>query len=107
MKKYTTFLLSIVLSAVILTSCDDYLDKAPASVLPEEQVFGIYSNFLKYFDAVYDGPTLNTIKNGYTLFFNETYWSITWESITDQTDQGALEECFIIKSGTLGPTISY
>jgi hypothetical protein len=108
MKKYITFFLGIVFSTVLLTSClEDYLDKAPASVLPEEQVFGIYTNFLKYFEAVYSGSTTRFIRNGFTLFFNQTYWSITWESITDMTDQGALEECFVIKGGNMGGIISY
>jgi starch-binding outer membrane protein, SusD/RagB family len=108
MKKFIIIFLSISLSAGILTSClKDYLDKAPASVLPDDQVFGIYTNFLKYFDGTYNGATTRFIRNGFTLFFNQTYWSITWESITDMTDQGALEECFVIKGGNMGGIINY
>lgn len=108
MKKYKTIILSIGLSAVILTSCfEKYLDKAPASVLPDEQVFGIYTNFMKYFYAVYNGGGTRYIRNGFPLFFNQTYWSITWESITDMTDQGALEECFVIKGGNMGGIVNY
>lgn len=107
MKKYI-FLISICISSVLITSCKDYLDKAPEQGLNEEEIFANADNFRLFFNAVYEGQsTYNgnardfNIKTAFPLYFN--YWDqkYTWEGITDAADQGRYMEGHNFKSGAV------
>lgn len=77
-----------------LVSCEDYLDKTPASNLTEEQVFGNYKNFQGFVDLFYGsklmaynaqiltvcldvGDDVGSTKN-FTMSYNIPYGNYLW-----------------------------
>jgi hypothetical protein len=104
MKKYT-ILFYIVLILLVSNSClEKYLDIAPESGLNEEIVFSKYENFLKYFNTVYYGKTVtnktDNMQCGVAIKFNTSGYTLTWESLTDMSDQGVTGTQNLVKKGT-------
>lgn len=100
MKKHINIFLVAGFCVVLLSSCfKEYLDKAPESGLTEEDVFSKYSNFTKFFDAVYYGDGNYNIRTVYPFYFDSSSDKFTWESLTDMADQGRLLHSQLIKSG--------
>ena len=57
MKKITTILLSVAAAFALslsVTSCEDYLDKAPASDISDADVFGNFTAFQGYIEQLYN-----------------------------------------------------
>lgn len=106
MKKYT-FLFTAALCFLTLLSCTDYLDKAPESGLTEEDVFGKYANFKKFFYAVYDGKDNRNIKCAHSLFFAEQDQRYGLEALTELADNGRQIGGQVIKGGTMGASIGF
>lgn len=105
MKKYLVLPI-ILMFLFILPSCTDYLDKAPESGLTEEDVFGKYANFKKFFYSVYEGKDNRNIKCAYPLYF--TFWDQKhgWDALTDIEDSGRIFSSQLIKQGVLGATVN-
>jgi hypothetical protein len=114
MKKNIIYLLVIGLITLLLSSClEKYLDKAPEAGLSEKEVFSTYENFKKYFNVVYSGyairypgstnPNFTGNKN-YSLrsvspFFLCTAQTFSYEAMSPMTDQGAIAGGTNIKTG--------
>ena len=57
MKKITTILLGVAtafLLSLSVTSCEDYLDKAPASDIGDADVFGDFTSFQGFIEQMYN-----------------------------------------------------
>ena len=65
--KTVSYLLILVLGAVLLSSCEEYLEKTPEATVTEEDVFGTYESFQGFVDANY-GEVIN---------YNTTYATTT------------------------------
>jgi hypothetical protein len=59
---------SILLSAVVLVSCEEYLMKAPETNISEEEAFQNFTNFQGYTEELY-----NIIPD-----FSNSYWTSNW-----------------------------
>lgn len=106
--KKTFVLILICISTILITSCKEYLDKAPEQGLIEEEIFTNADNFRLFFNAVYEGQsTYNgnardfNLKPAYPLYFNFWDQKYTWEGITDAADQGRYMEGHNLKSGSV------
>lgn len=100
---------------IFVSSCDTYLDKAPESDFTEEEVFSNYSNFKKYFDAIYLGNQNNRTGNkmensnlqvAFTVYFNAGSRKFSIEQMTDFCDNGREREHQPIKTGNMGNNIT-
>lgn len=99
-------MLCLGMCVLFMPSClEDYLDKAPASGLTEQDVFSKYENFKNYFEGVYEGPSNLNIKQGFSLYFSGWDQKYTWDGITDMIDMGRIRESHTIKGGEMGSTI--
>ena len=101
MKKYLNIFLLSILISVMLSSClEEYLDKAPESGLSYDEVFTKYENFILYFNTIYTGYIGKNFQNlggvyefnmtsAYPMFLSklQTY---SWEGLTPMCDQGYL-----------------
>lgn len=111
------FCLLIVTGVVFMTSCEDYLDKAPESGLSDEDVFSKYENFMKYFDGIYTGQTqlpqrpttpalawwdLN-IKNAHPLYYCVRDQKTTWDTYTEVADAARGLSGLVFKTGSFLP----
>lgn len=105
MKRYL-FLPIIWLCILTSTSCTDYLDKAPESGLMEEEVFGKYTNFKKFFNAVYAGKDNRNIKCSYSLYFSDWDQKFSYDALTELADNGRLLAGQTMKNGMMGADIS-
>lgn len=104
--KRSILLLITLLSVLANVSCTDYLDKAPESGLTEEDVFTKYTNFQKFFDAVYDGKDKKVIKCGYPMYFALQDLRYGIEALTELVDNGRILSGQTIKGGTMGAEIN-
>ncbi|MEL7588214.1 MAG: RagB/SusD family nutrient uptake outer membrane protein [Prolixibacteraceae bacterium] len=110
MKKY----IYLAMLTVILASCEDnFLDKAPESGLTEEEVFSKYENFQKFFNVVYDGTRKSgnnwynyNIRTAFPLYFNFWDQKFTWETTTDAADAGRFIKAQTFKSGQVSSFIN-
>ncbi|WP_340105924.1 RagB/SusD family nutrient uptake outer membrane protein [Rhodohalobacter sp. 8-1] len=66
--KYTIFGFCILLSAVLLVSCEEFLSKSPETNISEEEAFKNFTNFQGYTEELY-----NTIPD-----FSNSYWTSNW-----------------------------
>lgn len=105
MKRYV-ILFTAALCFLTHLSCTDYLDKAPESGLTEEDVFSKYTNFKKFFNAVYDGKDNRNIKCAHALNFTQWDQRYGLEALTELADNGRMIGGQIIKGGTMGASIS-
>ena len=64
--KSTLYILTILTAACLAYSCEDYLEKTPASDISEEQVFGNYRNFQGYLDELYGTGLIRYIGQCFT-----------------------------------------
>lgn len=106
MKKYI-LLFFAALCVLTYSSCTDYLDKAPEAGLTEEDVFGKYANFKKFFYAVYDGKDNRNIKCAHALFFAQQDQRYGLEALTELADNGRMIGGQVIKGGTMGASIGF
>ena len=114
MKKYITILLAPVLLTVLLSSCiESFLDKAPESGLTTADVFSKYDNFKRFFDAIYEGNKSDAgtwraynIKTAFSLYFDFWDQKYTMESLTDMSDMGRLMDSQVIKGGSISAIIN-
>lgn len=98
MKKIFRLIL-VGLMAICSVSClNKYLDRAPDAGLSEEEVFGKYANFKKYFYSVYNGSNFN-IRCHYPLVFHGNNQKMTLEGLTDMCDMARIQRCQPIKQG--------
>jgi starch-binding outer membrane protein, SusD/RagB family len=87
MKRYKILTLLIGLLISFLISCsEDFLDKAPESGIPEQEVFTKYENFLKYFRQVYEGS--NNIRSAFPVQSYRQSIMGSYDSFTELNDQG-------------------
>lgn len=111
MKKHFILFLCIGLFAILISSCEQYLDKAPESNYTEEEVFANYNNFKLYFDAVYNGlPNPNgrdnwSIKNGFPFYWAGIPRKFGYDQLTELADGGMMRENQVIKGGSMGKNI--
>lgn len=71
--KYSIIGFCILLSTVVLVSCDEYLMKAPETNISEEDAFENFTNFQGYTEELY-----NTIPD-----FTNAYWTNNWNFADD------------------------
>ena len=95
-------ILCICLCLFLVSACENYLDKAPESGLSEQKVFSSYKNFIKFFDAVYEGNGQNNIKMAYNLNWNFIGWHFTTECLTDMSDYKGSGLQISMKGGVMG-----
>ncbi len=106
MKRYI-LILCLGLFPVLMSSClKSYLDKAPDSGLTEADVFTKYENFKKFFETVYEGPSNQNIKCGFSLFFSFWDQKYTWDALTDMSDAGRLMEGQTVKGGQVSSVVN-
>lgn len=83
MKKLKYYLLALVLGAIALPSCEDYLQvDEDATALAEDEIFGSYNAFQGFVDQLYEG-ILDVNKSGICVSANlagETMGSKGWNS---------------------------
>jgi hypothetical protein len=112
MKKIVIIII-LGVSLILPTAClKEYLDKAPAQGLTEDQIFTKLDNFKLFFDAVYAGTKYvgtawddYNIKNAFPLYFGLWDQKYTYEAVTDAADQGRYMEGQAWKSGNMSETI--
>lgn len=97
MKKQAYNIILALFATLCIVSCG-YLDKAPDAGLSEEEVFGKYANFKKYFYSVYSGANFN-IRCHYPLIFAGNNQKFTLEGCTDMCDMTRLQRCQPVKLG--------
>ncbi len=72
----------------------DYLDVDPELGLSDEEVFGSYSTFRKYFDYIYDtcsGKNKECILVAYPFYFDLfQQYAFSWYNTTDMSDAGRM-----------------
>lgn len=72
----------------------DYLDVDPELGLSDEEVFGSYSTFRKYFDYIYDtcsGNNKECILVAYPFYFDLfQQYAFSWYNTTDMSDAGRM-----------------
>jgi len=106
MKKYLKIIVFTGILTMILPAClEEYLNEAPDAGLTTDVVFSKYTNILKYFDAVYEGPSYNNIRVAHPLQFS-IRMEYTWDGMTDMSDNGRQYESQSIKAGQMGGTIN-
>lgn len=66
--KYTIIGFCILLSAVVLVSCEEYLMKAPETNISEDEAFTNFNNFQGYTEELY-----NVVPD-----FSNSYWTSNW-----------------------------
>jgi len=119
MKKHIILILMCIgLSAIFISSCENYLDKAPVSTFTEDEVFSNYNNFMKYFDAIYKGqPGYNSNSINYLnssnifvsfpLYLNGIPRAYSMDQVTDLCDGGWIRENQAIKAGNMGNYVGF
>jgi starch-binding outer membrane protein, SusD/RagB family len=109
MKKYIIIFLVIGLGSFSLPSCQDYLDKAPAAGVNQDQIFTKYVNFQLYFNSVYEGVSGSVPYNmkcgGYNMYWALATSQFTWDELTDLSILG-IDEQGSIRGGMMGGFIS-
>jgi len=90
MKKYILYILCLTGCLWTLSSCTDYLDKAPSSGLTEDEVFGNLTNFRQFFDGVYNAGSNLNIKCAYNAYFQIWDQKASWDCLTDLEDQARM-----------------
>jgi starch-binding outer membrane protein, SusD/RagB family len=113
MKKIIILFILLGMSLVFPTSClKEYLDKAPAQGLNEQEIFTKVDNFKKFFDAVYSGRKVYSgsyrdfnIKMAYQLYWDLWDQKYSIASVTDASDNGRYMEGHAWKSGNMSETI--
>jgi hypothetical protein len=100
MRKIYSYIIILLFFGVFSQSClEDYLDRAPESGLTTEEVFSKYENFVKFFDAVYEGTATDdpsqpttwhpfNLKTSYNLYLTQSDFRSTWEALTETADMG-------------------
>jgi hypothetical protein len=116
MKKYLTIIvLTGILSTIIPSCSENYLNEAPEAGLTTDVVFSKYTNIVKFFDSVYDGQRVvlvngsnathdYNIKTAHPLYF-ALRMEYTWDQMTDMSDGGRQYEAQSIKAGQMGGTV--
>ncbi len=105
MKKIFIFIISLIFSSLLLTSClDDYLNVSPESGLTDEEVFTKLENFKKFFDVVYSDYGTYSIATSFGLHWAYSSLKFSLESLTDMSDAGRLQLSQPFKRGTMYPT---
>ena len=84
--KILRFIILLSFCLMLFVSCEEYLDKAPESGLTEEEVFTKYQNFIKFFDAVYDGNSGSNITAASSFKWNFLGNRYNEEVLTDHAD---------------------
>lgn len=113
MKKHIIVILCVGLLAILISSCQKYLDKAPGSTFTEDEVFSNIDNFKKYFDAIYFGmPTkpgdtnedyyhCEDIHVGFNLYFAGQPDKYSFDQLTELSDGGRIRNGHNIKGGSM------
>lgn len=113
MKRYSIKALSVILSLFILSSCAEYLDKAPEAGLTDNDVFEKHANFKLFFDAAYDGRETSgsshyqvNIRCAYPLWLSFWDQKLLFEDLTEVADGGRILRAQPWKGGTMGATVN-
>ena len=81
-------------AAFIGVSGCNFLDVDPELGLSDEEVFGSYSNFRKYFDWIYEsngGKNMERILIAYPFYYDLfQQYAFSWYNTTDMSDAGRL-----------------
>ncbi len=89
MKKYFIILIVFIITGVIFTSCEEYLDRAPEAGLTDEDVFTKYDNLYKFFQWVYRPNRDATGGVFYTSYISSVMaGSLDFDAITNIADAG-------------------
>jgi starch-binding outer membrane protein, SusD/RagB family len=89
MKKYIIILIISIVTGTQMTSCEDYLDRAPEAGLSGDDVFTNYNNLKAYFDWVYRANRDATGGVFYTSYLSMiAAGSLCLDAITDIADAG-------------------
>lgn len=87
MKKYIILLLFVVMGFFFTSCSEGFLDNAPQSGLPENEVFSNYENFIKYFRGMDNDYRMGfplTNPGGYAV----SYYNWTWDMMTQLSASG-------------------
>ena len=91
MKKYFIILIVVIITGGLITSCEEYLDRAPEAGLTDEDVFTKYDNLYKFFQWVYREHRNATGGVFYTSYISSVRaGSLDFDAITNIADAGRI-----------------